>query len=160
MKKSILLLSLFVLFLSCSSDDKSDNLKNHPIVGSWILAEFEFDIDIEDYDVENQVFNDLSEKRRLALDSNLSVDFFENGEFETQSNREELGGGKYTVKDNKLTLSDKETSEKFYYSIYFNRMTIEEDQTELYQKKAVGTNQNLSKLIHRVILKQIFIRVY
>lgn len=158
MKKQWLMLLPFLLLLSCSDSDNGDSLKNHPIVGSWQLKDIQYEIDISDEHIGLQVTKDLEKAKSEGLSAQLQIDFSDDGSFQTSSRWEDIGEGRYKVKGTQLTLYDNKTSETFHYTIDFDHMEMEEDQTNYFRNKSIGTGTNLSEIINYVKVITIYDR--
>lgn len=158
MKKQWLILLILLFLISCSDSDNGDSLKDHPIVGSWFLNDITFEIDITDTHIASLIYDELEKEKSKGINAQLQINFFDDGSYQTSSKWEDIGEGKYKVKEDKLTLYGNGMSETFPYSIYFNSMEVIEDQTNYFRNKSIGTGTNLSEIINFVMVKTTYNR--
>ncbi len=103
MKKSILLLAISLLFLSCKSDDDSGS--NNSIVGTWLLTSI-----IENNEeiitmCERQEFFEFKDDNTFSFQVfNEKEDLNEDGTVETDCVKGILDTGIYTIEGNNITI--------------------------------------------------------
>lgn len=155
MKRKLVYLLLLPLLFACSGDNYED-LKSHPIVGTWELTDLSYSSEVDQGFIEEKINESINKEREKVLRSNLELTLDDDGNFTTRSNGDFIGQGRYKIKKNQLIMSDSRTKLTSEFSLYFDELYIDEDQTAYY-KKSVSTmsdGADWSKSIHKVVITQ------
>ncbi len=132
MKKSILLLAISLLFLSCKSDDDSGS--NNSIVGTWLLTSI-----IENNEeiitmCERQEFYEFRDDNTFSFQVfDEREDLNEDGTVETDCVEGTLDTGIYTIEGNNIAIKfdTEDESDVSVFSINQDTLTLTFEETEI-----------------------------
>lgn len=141
MKKIALLMLLALVFASCSKDDDDDqNLKNHPILGIWALADYEANIETNNpsltQDLKTYLMDEYLDDNSFELGSTIT--FNKNGKVVMESFNGEIVEMTFSISGSTLTMKSADQQATLIFEIRDDKLYCISDEMPACKRLALN----------------------